>query len=131
MSKCNLFQLYIIFVFPSVALHSQWKVIDSARGSYHFPVQIILNNIDIDHSHSLPRWNLCKANWSDYTTACSTHITNDLYSPDVEIFHSNFINNITSIADQCIGKTNPSLTKPGKIWWNDICSMVEKEKHGL
>jgi len=121
--------LDLTFVSPALALQCQWSILESDCGSDHFPIKITLDQMEfIAPPLRLPRWNLRKANWEAYQLDCNRLINDRLVSTNVDEFQFQITSTILAIAGEHIPKVEPSISKPGKRWWNDQCKLAIRAK---
>ena len=100
---------------PHLAHQFSWTVDDDPSGSDHFPVW--LKYQDLATLGSRPqRWNLHKANWSNFTTRMEELI---LSSPAGTM--ESFTSNILSSATETIPRTTGMPRRPPVPWWTDEC----------
>jgi len=71
---------------------------------------------------------LRKANWEAYQADCNRLIDVRLVSTNMNEFHYEITSIILAIASEHIPEVEPSISKPGKGWWNGQCKLAVRAK---
>ena len=94
---------------PSSFLDYTWTTYEDTCGSDHYPIIISYNNSTQSHT---PRWNMNKADWTNFKQLCSLHLTdNQIQSME------DFSETLNTIAEKSIPKSCPP-GKKNKPWFN-------------
>ena len=106
---------------PSLFLDFEWQVHDDLCGSDHFPT--FLNATNRPDPTGVPKWNLKKADWSEFRTFCESQLT-----PETLVGMKYEEETVTSIlhtiAEKTIPKTSAVPRKLNKPWWTEECQEV-------
>ena len=111
---------------PSLFVDFSWSVHEDLCGSNHFPTFLHM------HEHHtpdrVPRWNLRKADWTEFERMCNMELQptlfKDVRDDPVEIFTSC----LHSIAEMTIPKTSPISKSKHKPWWSDDCQEAKTNR---
>jgi exonuclease III len=121
---------------PSVYLDFTCNVFKDRRGSDHYPVQLILNDVDPGETQQIPRWNFKRANWSQFEDLCHERITEQIFNADSdEMFLANndkmkvLTESILLIATETIPKTSTVPKKKPKPWFDDVCKDIINQRN--
>ena len=102
---------------PSLSMDFQWKVHDDQCGSDHFPIFTSINKPLPEER--VPRWQLHKANWSEYHDLCLTAINTESFL-NINDPISKFTDSLMDICSKTIPKssTNPNNNQRLVIYKN-------------
>ena len=102
---------------PELAPFLAWSVGEDPMGSDHFPVWLSHQSVAVMGQRP-PRWNLRKADWSQFQTRLEEGLCSDQHgSFSVQEFTSLIIES----AEACIPRTSSSPRRPPVPWWTDSC----------
>ncbi|KAJ8043333.1 hypothetical protein HOLleu_10377 [Holothuria leucospilota] len=93
----------------------QWRVHNDQCGSDHYPLLM-----DIVHpmpEERVPRWQLQKADWSEFSDLCKNTIVKDAFN-DMEHQIAHFTQLLVEIASKTIPKSSASPRSKHKPWFN-------------
>ncbi|MCU7800042.1 MAG: endonuclease/exonuclease/phosphatase family protein, partial [gamma proteobacterium symbiont of Lucinoma myriamae] len=108
-----------------------WYVHQNTLGSDHFPIVTTINQCHKKVIQgSIPRWNLSKADWTQFSELTKT-INIDFDHGTINEKNDQFINELTKICEHTIPKTRPDTGKKRKTlpWWNENCDIAIKKKN--
>ena len=106
---------------PSLFLDFEWQVHDDLCGSDHFPT--FLNPTNRPDPTGVPRWNLKKADWSEFRTLCESQLTPETVV-GMKDEEETFTSILHTIAEKTIPKTSAVPRKLNKPWWTEECQEV-------
>ena len=106
---------------PSLFLDFEWQVHDDLCGSDHLPT--FLNPTNIPDPAGVPRWNLNKADWSEFRTLCESQLTSETVV-GMKDEEETFTSILHTIAEKTIPKTSAVPRKLNKPWWTEECQEV-------
>lgn len=89
---------------PSLFMDLEWSVHDDQCGSDHYPIIIKVGQSSGDDR--VPKWQLHKADWSEFYNLCSSKIHHELLDAPDPL--SSFQENLIAIATECIPKSSTS-----------------------
>ena len=103
---------------PQLAQDLTWSVHDDPLGSDHFPVWIELQDDPVLSSRPR-RWNIQKADWTEFQTSLETAFLNtaDISATSTEDFTAILL----SSSDGCIPKTSGRPRRTPVPWWTKEC----------
>ena len=110
---------------PSVYMDLEWSVHDDQCGSDHYPIIINIGQSAIEDR--VPKWQLHKADWSEFYNLCLTGLTWQQFL-DTSDPLSTFQNILLSIATQCIPKSSSSSRVKSRPWFNNTCRQAVKAR---
>lgn len=121
--------LDLTFISPTICANSEWSVATDACGSDHFPTITKFHALaSLPPNEQTDRWCTRRADWSTYSDLCSENFNMSLYDDNIENFHENITNTLTTIAEQSIPKKVNIPGKTCKVWWNVECSKAVHAK---
>ena len=103
---------------PQLAQFFGWSVHDEPLGSDHFPVWL-QHQDDPGLGRRPPRWNLRKADWSEFQSSLEAAI---LARADTSAMSAeDFTSAVLDSANGCIPRTSGRLKRTPVPWWTDAC----------
>lgn len=121
---------------PNISAISGWGVVQDTWDSDHFPIitSIFYNTNTKTAQNSLPsKFNYNKADWENFTRLCGKISRELVYNEDIDIFNSNLIAAMSTVAREVIPVTSSKPSERKNVpWWNDECKLaVQGRKNAL
>ncbi|KAJ8049377.1 RNA-directed DNA polymerase from mobile element jockey [Holothuria leucospilota] len=110
---------------PTILMDLQWRVHNDQCGSDHYPLLM-----DIVHpmpEERVPRWQLQKADWSEFSDLCKNTIVKDACN-DIEDQVAQFTQLLVEIASKTIPKSSAFPRSEHKPWFNTDCEEAIKDR---
>ncbi|KAJ8018507.1 hypothetical protein HOLleu_43470 [Holothuria leucospilota] len=110
---------------PAILMDLQWRVHDDQCGSDHYPILI-----DVAYpmpEERVPRWQLQKADWSEFSHLCQNEIVRGAFD-GIEDQISNFTQLLVNIATKTIPKSSANPRSKHKPWFNTDCEQAIKDR---
>ena len=112
------------FCSPSLFMDFSWDVAQDQCGSDHFP--IFINTHKPTGCEKPPKWQLHKANWTEFNLLCRNEININMFEEDNTIEH--FTSTLMDIASKTIPKSSTIPKKIHKPWFSSDCEKAVKER---
>ena len=114
---------------PSLVMDFTWCVHDDLSGSDHFPV--LLRTTKPLPQQTLVRWKVHKGDWCAFQELCKEELAVGCIPPSQNDI-AGFTDQLISIAERTVPKTNPNPARVRKPWFNDVCrEAVTSRKRAL
>ncbi|KAJ8050202.1 RNA-directed DNA polymerase from mobile element jockey [Holothuria leucospilota] len=110
---------------PAILMDLQWRVPNDQCGSDHYPLLI-----DIVYplpEERVPRWQLQKAGWSEFSNLCRNTIVKDAFD-GLQDKISHFTQLLVNIATKTIPKSSANPRSKHKPWFNTDCEKAIKDR---
>ena len=107
-----------------LATDEEWKVHDCLRGSDHFPITIA--DITDAEIQTNPRYIMEKTYWKLFTVLTYTRESAD--DRDINELVKVFSDLVISAAQQSIQQTKRTSTRRPVPWWNEQCTIANRER---
>ena len=108
---------------PDTILDFDWCVNNDRHTSDHFP--IIIRSVSSPPQCRLPKWNLRRANWSEYRKQSSVDANAEEFATIDDAVE--FLNTtLYSAALQCIPRTTGAFQRKPLPWWNNECRSAHR-----
>jgi len=118
----------------NIAAKCSWEVYSDKWGSDHFPI-CISYGAQVYHSknNGSSRWSMKNPDWSKFHQSCHKYICYPDDSGDVDSIYNDFIDQVSSAADETFPKVKLVYGNKSCVpWWNEECKIaVANRKRAL
>ena len=111
---------------PSLMVDFTWSVHEDLCGSNHYPTFLHMHDFHIPDR--VPKWNLNKADWSEFTRICNTELQPNIFEDVKDDPMAVFTSSLHFIAEMTIPKTSNQSKPKHKPWWNDDCQEAKSNR---
>ena len=119
----------LTMVDPSLVLDFSWSVYDDLSGSDYSP--IIMKSSKTLPQQTLQRWKIQKGDWTSFQELCKDELAIGSMSP-IQNHIAGFTNQLISVVERTVPKSNPNTTRIRKPWFDDACrEAVANRKRAL
>ena len=117
----------------NLGMKCNWYRLNNAMASDHLPIVIQINGAVDTEVATITRWNLTKADWSQFQQGCEHYVcvSSSVCQPDVDMFNDNIIDMINTAAVGSITRKRVGGKRKKKAlpYWNDRIKSTVYERN--